>query len=857
MAQQTPPPPQAPQEKSPAASATDSQENRKRLELNLLGKEDAAAGESRRNENIQFNLIDNNALKELNVRLGATATIVEAFVADRGYFGTEFGRPPSSVLHQRPFASTKWHGTIFESHQNSVFTARSFFQVGAVQPAHDNRYGFTTGFVPWKHGYISLHGGQDNIRGSVNGNVLVPLPSERTPLSTDPLVRQLVQKFLSGYPTELPNRPDINPRQLNTNATQKIDGRDASLQIEQDPSTRDRVMASYQFVGQVVKAFQFVAGQNPNTDTKSDRARLTWVRQWSATTTSSVSGGFDRVGSSLVPDVTSPGPTVAISGLTTLGPSAVIPIHRAFNTFRYEGGVTSLRGNHTLIAGAGILRRQDNGTEVDAHRGYFSFTGDFGRSGIDNLRLGTPSQYIGSVGDVHRGFRQWMPELYFGDNWKVNSSLTLNIGVRYEPAGKPVEVNNLNQIPYGCDCNNVAPRFGFAWRLPQRWGIIRGAYGIQFGDIFPVTYSQVRFSPPGSVKLVIQTPDLLDPFGGSKQDGAPPDVRGNLYLLDPKLSTPYSQQYNFSWEPDISKRWKLQLGYVGSRSDKLLIMWYLNRAHPVAGIPQTTSTINARRANPNLAETRYVLNGSRGYFDAGRATLIAPRIHGLTTEAVYTFSKAIDLGSDYTNTAYDADSRQSRSQSEFETQKDRKGLSRFDQPHSFLLRSAYEFPSRQRGWLGVLANGWNASGVLLFKNGTPFTVTTLDSPGYGNVDGSGNDRPNILDLSILGRTIGNPDTSVRMLPVSAFGFMAPTDAGGNIGVSTFRRGGIKNLNAAVTKTWPVWQEAKLTFRAESINLTNTPQFAEPGSILGAPEFGTITNTLNDGRTFRLGLTAQW
>jgi hypothetical protein len=37
----------------------------RRTELNLLARTDAAAGESRRNENVQFNLIDNNALEEL------------------------------------------------------------------------------------------------------------------------------------------------------------------------------------------------------------------------------------------------------------------------------------------------------------------------------------------------------------------------------------------------------------------------------------------------------------------------------------------------------------------------------------------------------------------------------------------------------------------------------------------------------------------------------------------------------------------------------------------------------------------------------------------------------------------------
>jgi hypothetical protein len=371
-----------------------------------------------------------------------------------------------------------------------------------------------------------------------------------------------------------------------------------------------------------------------------------------------------------------------------------------------------------------------------------------------------------------------------------------------------------------------------------------------------VTYSQVRFSPPGSVKLVVQTPDLTNPFGGFKQGGESPDVRGNLYLLDPELATPYSQQYNFSWEPELSRNWRVQLGYVGSRSNKLLIMWYLNRGQPATGLPQTTATINARRENPDLAEIRYVLNGSRGYFDAARATLLAPRFHGLTMEAVYTFSKAIDLGADYTNTAYDADSRLSRSQWEYETQKDRKALSRFDQPHTFLLRASYDVPGKYRGWMGKAFNSWIVSGVWLVRNGTPFGVTTFDGPGYGNVDGNGGDRPNLVDTSILGRAVGNPDTSVSLLPVSAFALMQPTDHGGNLGVNTFRRGGIRNLNAAVARTWPLWSEARLTFRAESINLTNTPQFAEPGSVLGSPEFGTITNTLNDGRTFRLNLTAS-
>ena len=42
----------------------------------------------------------------------------------------------------------------------------------------------------------------------------------------------------------------------------------------------------------------------------------------------------------------------------------------------------------------------------------------------------------------------------------------------------------------------------------------------------------------------------------------------------------------------------------------------------------------------------------------------------------------------------------------------------------------------------------------------------------------------------------------------------------------------------------------MTFRAEAINLSNTPQFADPGKELTSPNFGQINNALNDGRTFR-------
>ena len=97
---------------------------------------------------------------------------------------------------------------------------------------------------------------------------------------------------------------------------------------------------------------------------------------------------------------------------------------------------------------------------------------------------------------------------------------------------------------------------------------------------------------------------------------------------------------------------------------------------------------------------------------------------------------------------------------EYEAHNDLKGLSRFDQPHSFLARGGYDLPYRDRGgWRGAVLGDWSVSGVVLLKTGTPFSVTAgSDSPGYGNVDGVNTDRPNLVDAGVLGRTIGNPDT---------------------------------------------------------------------------------------------------
>ena len=842
------------------APSESSPDGAQRTEINLLGETSSESGESRRNENVQFNLVDNNALKELNIRLGTTATIVSEFAVDRGYFGSEYGKPPVPPVHAPPGRAGGFHGDAFLRHNNSVFSARSFFQVGGVQPARENFYGVNLASPAGPLGAVTLGVSQNKIRGNVNGNVLVPLPEERTALARDPATRSVAQRILDAYPDVPPNRPDIAARALNTNSLQSINTDSARIQLDRPGPAGGQLALRYAWTGQNVDAFQLVVGQNPDTDTKSHAARITWSRDFSPNTVLQLSAGLDRLGSLLLPAEGALGFTMIGRALTTLGPFPIIPIDRAQNRFRYAGTLRHVRGRHELTTGFASTRLQYNGEEPDGGLGILIFQPNFGNDAITNVRLGLPSTLVVSLGSTYRGFRNWSNRFFLGDRWQVSDRLTLHLGLRYEPFTRPVDVTGRTELGMDSDINNVAGSFGFAYRLPGEGGVLRGAFGTHYGDIFPVTYGQSRLNPPHTVTSYYVRPELAtyrSLIDHSKRD---PTARSSRIEPGPDLAVPYTHQYNFSWERRLGSDWRLQLGYVGSRAHKLIITYFLNRAREVPGVVSTIANINQRRPNQDIFEHLFIHNGSRGYFDAGRATLATPNWHGLSMTASYWFSKSLDLGGSYTNTASGPDARVAISQTEGDSQRDLKGLSDFDQPHALLLQAGYTLPpGALAGWSRRLFGGWTLSTVTLLKSGTPFTVDSgSDGPGIGNIDGRRGDRPMLLDPSVLGRVVGSPDTSEALLPASAFRFIdAPAEQAGNLGRNTFRKGKIANVNASLSRRFPMGGEWTMEFRAESINFFNTPQFAEPGKTLTSPNFGQINNTLNDGRTFRFQLKFLW
>lgn len=809
------------------------------------------ASTAQRNENVAVWAIDNNSVKEANIRVGTRATVSQFTSIESTHYAAEHGQTPSDPLILPSVAvRPEWHADLFANHQNSVFNARTFFQVGSVLPSRRNHYGFRASGNAGPFGYLTVTGFGRKIRGMVNGNVLVPLPDERTPLTTDPAAREIVQRFFNAYPNVLPNRPDFDPRALNTNAPQHIDEVDGTVRLDRPTSTSSRLSVTWTINRQQTDAFQLVAGQNPDMDIHSHRAKISWRTALSPATELVLGGAFQRTRSLLISEPNAVGPRVRFGyQIEELGPESQFPIDRAQNSFRYGAQVAHTAGTHALSFGGDITRYQLNGIETNNQRGVIQFTNNFGRTAIENVRHGTPSSYEVTIGDFDRGYRSWSGAVYFADRWRVNSRIQVYYGVRFSPDGAPSEVQNRDVIGYGCDCNNVSPRLGLAAQLGRGW-LLRTAATTSFGAIQPVTYQQVRNNLPLVRYVQVQNPDLVNPLAGIDLNS--PTLRVSPTVLAPDLVSAYAHQYNLTLEKRLHDKYMLRFGYLGSRSFKMVNPYVTNRAEVVPGIPLTPATVDLRRPDQRFYEIRNIVNGGIAYYDAAVFTFELPVTKGLAASATYTFSKAIDEGTDFTSTAANKDLLNFRSQSQYDSLKDRKGLSNFDSPHGLSLDWSWQVPAGRN----PLTGGWQVSGAALLKAGTPLTLFVgSDSPGFGNVDGGPSDRPSIVDASILGRTTGDPNEAPLILSRERFDYIHPGETRGNLGRNTFRKARIANLNGAVAKQWTFRgvREWSAMLRGEAYNLTNTPQFDEPQRNLTSPSFGRITNTLNDGRVFQLAL----
>ena len=146
--------------------------------------------------------------------------------------------------------------------------------------------------------------------------------------------------------------------------------------------------------------------------------------------------------------------------------------------------------------------------------------------------------------------------------------------------------------------------------------------------------------------------------------------------------------------------------------------------------------------------------------------------------------------------------------------------------------------------------GWQVSAIVKVAHGTPFTVT--DSSG-GDIDWDGfsENRPVVLDPSILGRTIGDLATSGQQLPRSAFQRATPDDDDRLLGRNTFYVDGVRNVDVGFVKSFGLPTDDRLMLRLNVFNVFNHRQWSFPTSDFTSANFGVITTQFNSPRTLQL------
>jgi outer membrane receptor protein involved in Fe transport len=253
-------------------------------------------------------------------------------------------------------------------------------------------------------------------------------------------------------------------------------------------------------------------------------------------------------------------------------------------------------------------------------------------------------------------------------------------------------------------------------------------------------------------------------------------------------------------------------------------------------VPRT----NERRPDGSFTTNLAVSNGAWSYYHGLQAEWNKNVSRGLTFQMSYTWSKAIDTTSEATaSNAGDSnilgpDASISR------------GLSRFHSPHRFTFFGTYELPwfLTRSDFVGQTIGGWKVSLVARFAAGTPFTV--INSGGFGdfNFDGFTENRPVIVDPSILGNHFTIPDRSPYRLPREAFRAPTPSDFGCCIlGRNTFYGDGLDSYDVSLFKSFKMpFENHKLVLRADLFNLFNHVQYGFPSVDLTSATFGSLNTT---------------
>jgi hypothetical protein len=274
-----------------------------------------------------------------------------------------------------------------------------------------------------------------------------------------------------------------------------------------------------------------------------------------------------------------------------------------------------------------------------------------------------------------------------------------------------------------------------------------------------------------------------------------------------------------------------------------------NGAGNFAGRVETSTITGKLRPNQQFNQILLIDNGGDSNYHAAQLTF-RKRFDraGLLMNGAYTLSKSIDdlsvdpvgstVGGGYTTT-------NARTPADARNYRNERARSDFDQRHVLNISGIYELPfGKGKKLLGganrlvdAIIGGWGTNGIYTYQSGEPYSIRS----GVLTANYSSQSRAVLKPGATLPNSVLQDKAGVTgpvfMPNADAFTFPNPGDTG--LGRNIFQGPSYWNLDASITKAFPVTERVKLLFRTELFNALNHPNFRNPrDASVGSP---TITS----------------
>ena len=592
-------------------------------------------------------------------------------------------------------------------------------------------------------------------------------------------------------------------------------------------------------------------------------------------------------------DIATGPPFIQVNGYTLIGDPITGPRNSYENVYDFSGSLTWVRGKHALKFGGGYQYQQINVLQGIATNGFFVFAPFPVTDAFASFLTGQPVVFLQGIGNFSRHIRGNNANAYVQDTFKVSPRLTINAGLRYELPMPYTETHNILSLfqpgkqstvmpdaPAGLlypgdagvsrglistDYKAFAPRFGIAWD-PAGDGktLVTAAYGIFFEPYYTGQGGPLQApisAPPYLGTPQVSLPNFADPFNGN------PPVPGTFLpdltnlTLSPKLSLPYTQDWDLNLQQAFGNDWLFEIGYVGTKGTRLPRFIEANPAVFVPGYVDGQPISNSGNADQRrlysgctledptssceFSSTGEIAGIANSAYNALETSLRKRLSHGMSFLLSYTWSKAIDDVSSFNITGSEAKpvaGENDLAQNPFDLAAER-GPSLFDARNRFVASYDWTLPfwNHPRNWYQSVLGGWQLDGIATLMSGTPYTVfDSNDVAAQGSapeITGFSAQRPDLV-----GNPNNGPRTVSNWLNTAAFHQLDPTaDAGqfGTEGRNVNIGPAYANFDFATLKNFRITESTRLQFRAELFNILNRTNFFLPDCDISSPTFNHI------------------